>query len=212
MLRKLIAGLLALVIGFSMIGTVTAQEPPSEPLPPADCNAIEPIDPVAYNEAVLASVPPLPQPQNPEGEPAGEDVVASVTEVIAQSIACTNAGDYARLMAVIDPMYAPTLIGVPYGEFPTTLTALVEASLAAVEATPMLEDIDQTVVSSELLGVSNVQVHDHGVVSAVAEIWQTAGYLSTATIYLRTQEATGNYVIFAYVFHGQTTPYIPDGF
>lgn len=211
-MRKVIAGLFALMIGLSVMAPTSAQEPPSEPLPPADCNAVEPIDPAAYNEAVLASVPPLPQPLHPEGEPASEDVVAAVTDVIAQSIACTNAGDYARLMAVIDPMYAPTLIGVPYGDFADTLTTLVEASLATDVATPMLEDIDQTVVSSELLSVTNVQDHGNGVVSAVAEIWQTAGYTSTVTIYLRTQEATGAFVIFSYVFHGGTTPLIPAGF
>ena len=210
-MKKFFALFVLALIAATVSSPVAAQESTPEALQPGTCS-VDPVDAATYYDAVMASIPPLQQPIAPEGEAASDDVIDAVTETILQSIACTNAGDFARLLAVIDPSYAPTLIGVPYGDFEAALFALVEASLDATAATPMVDDIDQSELSSSGVWIGDVLDHGNGIVSAVATIDSDMGYSSTFTIYLRQQEETGAWVIFYYAVHGLVTPLIPAGF
>jgi len=210
-MRKAGMLLVAFLLGLTLFSPVAAQDAPAGTPVAAECT-VAPIDATTYYEAVMNSVPPLQQPINPEGPAASEEIAAAVTEVIQQSVACTNAGDFARLLAVIDPSYAPALIGVPYGQFEAALHALVEGSLDATQATPMVDDVDQSELNPTIVSVTNVLDHGNGIISAVAQIESNVSFASTFTIYLRVQEATGQYVIFYYAMHDLVTPIIPAGF
>lgn len=165
------------------------------------CLAVTPIDPVAYNEAIQASTPPLAQNPYPSGTPADDETVAAVTTVIEQSVACTNIGDLGRLLAVIDPSYAPTLLGVPLSDVPAAVEAAAATSSPEGPATPLVDDVDQGGLVSELLDVSNVQVLENGDVAAEATVQRTEMPATTFTIYLRYNDAESRYVITTYSYH-----------
>lgn len=205
-MRQIILGFLtAFLIGGSASVPVMSQETPAvDPDAAAQCT-VDPIDPDAYNAAILESIPPLPASTSPEGEPADDETVEAVTEVIAQSVACTSAGDLGRLLAVIHPSYAPTLLGVPYGDVPAAVAA-AQTSEASGPATPLVDDVDQGSLVTTLDSVSNVIVLENGQVAAEAVLVREGFPPATATIYLEMDEATGRYVIVNYAFHEGETP------
>jgi len=196
--RLLRTGLLfAFLALIAVTPSVTAQEATPTPLGAEHCT-VDPIDPDAYNAAIMASIPPMAADPNPTGTPADDATVAAVTDTIEQSIACTNIGDLGRLLAVIDPAYAPTLLGVALKDVPAAVEAAAATSVHDVPATPLVDDIDQGALVSRLLGVENVQVLDNGQVSAQATV-QRLGYpVFQVTIYLRMDESLGRYIITNY--------------
>lgn len=200
--RLLLAGLglmLALALAPVHAQDATPAASPT-PLGPEYCT-VEPIDPAAYYEAVWNSIPPLQQPANPVGEPADENTIAAVTDTIQQSIACTNIGDLGRLLAVLDPAYAPTLLGVPLKDVEAALQAAAETSTSTDPATPLVDDVDYEGLVSTLNSISNVQLFENGSVSALVEVQRVGFDPYTATIYLRMDETTGRYIITHYTFH-----------
>jgi hypothetical protein len=206
-MRRIALGLVsALLIGVSASSPTMSQETPAvDPEAAAQCT-VDPIDPDAYNAAILESIPPLPASTSPVGEPADDETVSAVTEVIAQSVACTSAGDLGRLLAVIDPSYAPTLLGVPYGDVPAAVEAAAQTSEAAGPATPLVDDVDQGSLVTTLDSVSNVVVLENGQVAAEAVLVREGFPPTTATIYLRMDEAAGRYIIVNYAFHAAEMP------
>lgn len=154
----------------------------------------------------MESIPPLPASTSPQGEPADDATVEAVTEVISQSVACTSAGDLGRLLAVIDPAYAPTLLGVPYGDVPAAVEAAAAISEQAGPATPLVDDVDQGSLVTTLESVSNVMVLENGQVAAEAVLVRDGFPPTTATIYLEMDEESGRYVIVNYAFHQGETP------
>jgi hypothetical protein len=172
------------------------------PLGAASCT-VDPIDPTTYNAAIQKATPPLPQPVVATGKPADQATVDAVTDTIKQSIACTNIGDLGRLLAVIDPSYAPTLLGVPYADVPAAVVAAAKTSQAS-NATPLVDDVDHQGLVSSLIGVTNVVVLDDGQVAAVAAISRQGFPVSVATIYLRNDPDQGRYIITNYSFHPAT--------
>lgn len=206
MRRTIITAMTAVTLSMAGAFSLAAQEAPAvDPEAAAQCT-VEPIDPDAYNAAILESVPPLPASTSPEGEPADEATVEAVTEVINQSVACTSAGDLGRLLAVIDPSYAPTLLGVPYGDVPAAVEAAAETSHASGAATPLVDDVDQGSLITTLDSVSNVIVMEDGQVAADAVLVREGFPPSTATIYLEMDDETGRYIIVNYAFHEGETP------
>jgi hypothetical protein len=170
----------------------------------AESCTVEPIDPVAYNAAIDASIPPLAANPYPVGELADAETVAAVTEVIEQSVACTNIGDLGRLLALLDPAYAPTLLGVPYAEVPAAIEAAAAVSTSPDPATPLVDDIDQEGLVSRILDISNVQVLEDGRVSAEATVERLDMPATTFTIHLRYDEVEGRYIITNYAYHYPT--------
>jgi hypothetical protein len=162
---------------------------------------VEPIDPVRYMAAIEASIPPLSANPFPVGTPADDATIADVTAVIEESIACTNVGDLGRLLAVLDPAYAPTLLGVPYSDLPAALEAAAATSMSDAPATPLVDDVDQGGLVSTLLGITNVQMLEDGSVSAEATVQRTDMPTTTFTIYLKFDDALGRYLITTYAFH-----------
>jgi hypothetical protein len=186
---------------FALAPAVFAQdEATPAPLGAESCT-VDPIDPIAYNAAIAEAIPPLPSAPFPTGEPADEATVEAVTDVIQQSVACTNIGDLGRLLALLDPAYAPTLLGVPYAEVPAAVEAAAAASVSTDPATPLVDDVDAGGLVSSLLGVTDVLVLPDGQVAAVATVQRVGMDPSTFTIYLRMDEAVGRYIITTYAFH-----------
>jgi hypothetical protein len=184
-----------------VFGTMSAQDAPLPNLPGAESCTVDPIDPDAYVAAIGVSVPPLPANPYPAGTPADEEIVDAVSEVIVTSIACTNVGDLGRLLAVLDPAYAPTLLGVPLVDVPAAIEAAAATSASAAPATPLVDDVDQGGLVSSLLGIANVQTLEDGAVSAEVSLQRTGLPPTTFTVYLVFDEAESRYLITNYAYH-----------
>jgi len=204
-MRTLIGALvLSLLATLAAAPMATAETGTPAPLGAADCT-VEPIDPATYTAAIAAATPPPPLPGTPTGTPADDATVAGVTEAIKQSIACTNAGDLGRLLAVIDPSYAPTILGVPNDQVPAAVEAAAKTSAASGPATPLVDDLDSTSLVSNLISVTNVvQLPEdffHGLVSAEVKISRPGIGTVTATVYFRKEG--DHYIITQYVYTQQ---------
>jgi len=88
----------------------------------------DPIDPSTYIAVIAAATPAPPLPATAKGTPADAATIAAVMDTMRQSVACTNAGDLGRLLALIDPAYAPTLLGVPNDKVPAAVEAAAKTS------------------------------------------------------------------------------------
>lgn len=198
---------LALVIAASSAMAQDAATP--DALGAAECT-VDPIDPEAYVATIAAATPAPPLPVNTDGVAADDATVAAVTDTMRQSIACTNAGDLARLLALIDPAYAPTILGVPFDRVDEAVRAAVTDSPGDTPATPLTDDLDGTSLQSTLLRITDITVLPDaffkGQVSAIVTIRRPGIAVVTATVYLR--EEQGRYVITNYVYH--TTPTTPS--
>jgi hypothetical protein len=201
MRTNILRGLIVSIASIALVSTAAAQDVATPaPLGAAECT-VAPIDPDSYNAAIQASTPPLAQPIVASGFPADEETIAGVTDAIQQSVACTNIGDLGRLLAVIDPAYAPTLLGVPFADIPAAVEAAAATSNLAGPATPLVDDLDQGGLVSSLLGISDIVELEDGTSAAVATV-QRIGYPATTfTIYLRYDETEGRYIITNYTFH-----------
>lgn len=203
MRRHLTAAALSLLAAtLSPLASATAQEATPAPLGPEECT-VEPIDPATYIAAINAATPAPPLPATAEGEPADEATVAAVTETMRQSIACTNAGDLGRLLAVIDPSYAPTILGVPFDQIPAAIEAAATSSATPTAlSTPLTDDLDQTSLYSTLLSVTDVRVLPqeffNGQVACTVTISRPDIAVVTATVYLRLEG--DRYIITNYVY------------
>ena len=201
---RLTAAALALLAAtaLSPLAPAWAQDATPAPLGIADCT-VDPIDPASYVAAINAATPAPPLPATADGEPADESTVAAVTDTMRQSVACTNAGDLGRLLAVIDPAYAPTLLGVPFDQIPAAVDAAAATSATPVAvATPLTDDLDDTSLISSLLSITDVRVLPeaffNGQVACTVVISRPDIAVVTATVYLR-QEGD-RYVITNYVY------------
>lgn len=190
------------VIAVLATGSLVRAQDVATPAPlGAESCTVDPIDPDAYNAAIAEATPPIAQPVDAVGDPADEATAAAVTEAIEQSVACTNIGDLGRLLAVIDPAYAPTLLGVPNADVPAAIEAAAASSNAAGPATPLVDDYDQGGLVSSILGITDIVVLPDGGAAAVATV-QRVGYPATTfTIYLRFDAAENRYIITSYTFH-----------
>ena len=208
--RLSVAGVLvALMAMLAFVPSTMAQDATPAPLGAADCT-VDPIDPDAYSAAIAAATPAPPLPVTATGgTPADDATVAAVTDTMRQSIACTNAGDLGRLLALIDPSYAPTILGVPNNQVDAAVQAAAETSAVAASSTPLVDDLDGTSLQSTLLSVTDIvvlpEVFFNGQVSAQVAIDRPDIATVTATVYLR-QEGD-RYIITNYVY--QTIPATP---
>jgi hypothetical protein len=203
-MRKLLVGLLLSFVAVTSTVSIAGAQDEATPAPLGAANCtVEPIDPDAYNAAIAEATPPLPQPMVAVGEPADKTTIAAVTDAIEQSVACTNIGDLGRLLAVIDPAYAPTLLGVPFADVPAAVEAAAATSNSTGPATPLVDDYDSGGLVSSLLEVTDVVVLPDGRAAAVATVQRVGMPATTFTIYLRFDEAENRYIITSYTFHPQ---------
>ena len=151
----------------------------------SDCD-VDPIDPVAYGDAVRAASDPGERRPLDDAEPADETTVAAVTAVIDMSVSCTNAGDMSRLLALTDPAFAPSMLGVDRADVqPEIDRAVAEAPAAGETGDPLVEESDGQPVTPTLLGIGDIVTFSDGLVAADVEIesLQTRGRVD-ARVYL----------------------------
>ena len=165
----------------------------------ADQCTVAPIDPATYGASAVVATPQPVTGDTAAGEPADDATTFAVYDTIVQSIACTNAGDLARLLAVIDPSYAQTLLGVPADQVQAAIDAAVAAAPApGGTATPLVDDNDQSAIRSTLRGIDGIVTLPDGQVAATVQIDSPQTGPVTTVIYLRMGE--NRYLITNYVF------------
>jgi hypothetical protein len=168
------------------------------PLGGGECT-VDPIDPATYGAAALSATPQVATPEAATGEPANGATVFAVYDTIVQSIACTNAGDLARLLAVIDPSYAQTLLGVPADQVQAAIDAAVALSPArGGTATPLVDDNDQSAIVTRLVSIGEIVTLPDGQVAATVGIDSPQTGPVTTIIYL--SRTADRYLITNYVF------------
>ena len=160
---------------------------------------VDPINSKTYGAAAAAATPVAGPPSIDTGRPADSQTVLAVTDTIQQSIACTNAGDLGRLLAVIDPSYASTLIGVPPDQLQAAIDAASALSAPPDEpATPLVDDRDQSAIMTRLLSIDRIVSFSDDTAAAVVQIDSPQTGPTTATIYLR--DNGNRFVITIYIF------------
>lgn len=199
-----------LIVALALTWSVAAQDAPATPgatpfaspeatpvtLGAAECT-VDPIDPVAYGEAVRAAVSVTDSPAIETGQPADAETVAAVTATIEGSIACSNAGDMARLLTLTDPAFGPAMLGVGREDVqPEIDRAVAESPATQGQAgPPLIEESDGREVSATLLGIGEIVTFPDGTAAARIELDspQTGG-VATAVVHLRPTDA-GYYVV-----------------
>ena len=183
---------------------VGAQGTPATPtgtpsaLGAADCT-VDPIDPDSYGAAAVSATPQAETPDLSAAEPVDDATAFAIYDTIVQSIACTNAGDLARLLAVIDPSYAQTLLGVPADQVQAAIDAAATTSpVQGDTGTPLADDNDQTAIVSTLRGIGDIVTLPDGQVAATVQIDSPQTGPVSAIISLRMGE--DRYLITNYVF------------
>ena len=199
---------LVLVLGLAAERAITgisrAQAPAGSATPQtlgaADCNAT-PVDPTAYATAITAATP-IARATTPlsGGTPADAATTAAVTDTIRQSIACTNAGDYSRLLAVTDPGYAFTILDLNPGDAAAVIQDVAGTPGPINLATPHANVDGPASNQIQLVSVDNVMLLPDGQVWAATIITSPATGLTTVQIDLRFEN--GRYVVTNYVFTG----------
>jgi copper transport protein len=118
------------------------------------------VAPRTLDEIAALSAGPIPrEPPNAAetgGAPADEATIAGVTATARELVACSNAGDILRRLA----LYSDSRLRFAYPEGPTR-------ALEAIAAEPLPLALDQRVA---LLGVQDVRLLDDGRVSARVEV------------------------------------------
>ena len=69
----------------------------------------------------------------PVGEPADEEMVSAITATVRASVACRNAGDYARMLVFFTPNMLAELYGSPATVDPEVLQGIQEGPRAVPE-------------------------------------------------------------------------------
>lgn len=193
--------ILLMIATFGVARGVTAQDAtPSTVFSEATCT-VDPIDPDTYNAAIAAATPPVEQPIEAIGDPVSDEVATAVIDTIVQSVSCTNAGDLGRLLAVIDPAYAPTLLGVPTEDIPAAVEAAAASSVSTDPATPLVDDVDGEGLVSQILRITDIVDLGDGKVAAVTTIQREGFPPTTFTIYFQWSDEADRYIITWYTFH-----------
>ena len=83
----------------------------------------------------------------PQGEPADEETVAAITATVRESIACRNAGDYARMLVFFTPAMLVELYGSPATVDPEVLRGIQEGPRPVPETRRLrIEAIEEIVM------------------------------------------------------------------
>jgi hypothetical protein len=82
----------------------------------------------------------------PAGEPADEETVAAITATVRESIACRNAGDFARMLFFLTPNMLAELYGSPATVDPEVLQGIQEGPRALPEPRRLRLDAIESIV------------------------------------------------------------------
>jgi hypothetical protein len=82
----------------------------------------------------------------PAGEPADEETVAAITATVRESIACRNAGDFARMLVFFTPNMLAELYGSPATVDPEVLQGIQEGPRALPEPRRLRLDAIESIV------------------------------------------------------------------
>jgi hypothetical protein len=82
----------------------------------------------------------------PAGEPADEETVAAITATVRESIACRNAGDFARMLVFLTPNMLAELYGSPATVDPEVLQGIQEGPRALPEPRRLRLDAIESIV------------------------------------------------------------------
>jgi hypothetical protein len=82
----------------------------------------------------------------PAGEPADEETVAAITATVRESIACRNAGDFARMLVFFTPTMLAELYGSPATVDPEVLQGIQEGPRALPEPRRLRLDAIESIV------------------------------------------------------------------
>ena len=195
-----LVALLAVLLTWS----VAAQDAPATPgatpmaspvatpiaLGAAQCT-VDPVDPVAYGDAVRAANSVNDPLAFTTGQPADATTADAVIATIEGSIACSNAGDMARLLTLTDPAFAPAMLGVGRADVqPEIDRAVAETPAQGQAGPPLIEESDGREVSATLLEIDGVVTFPDGTAAIMIRLDspQTNG-VSDATAWLRQTDA-----------------------
>ncbi len=152
---------------------------------------VDPVEPVAYGDAVRAATSVTDPPAFATGQPADATTTDAVIATIEGAIACSNAGDMARLLTLTDPAFAPAMLGVGRADVQPEIDRAVAETPAEGEAgPPLIEESDGREVSAMLLEVGSVVTFPDGTAAIMIRLDspQTNG-VATATAWLRPTDA-----------------------
>jgi hypothetical protein len=132
---------------------------------PEECT----VEPMSLDRLAQLVATPVPEPvaspeasptpfAMPEGQPADEATVAEITAAVRQFIACINAGDYARLLALYSDRAIAEIVLAPIGG-----QATAQEILDSLGAPQVLPDDQRTV----LIRIEEVRVLPDGRVAAL---------------------------------------------
>jgi hypothetical protein len=193
----LTVALFALIVPWSVAAQDTPATPVATPagtpiaLGAAECT-VDPIEPVSYGNAVRAAVSVTDPPAIETGQPADAETVTAVSETIRTAIACSNAGDMARLLTLTDPAFAPAMLGVDRTDVqPEIDRAVAESPVERGQAAPpLIEESTGQEVSATLLGIGDIVSFPNGTAAVRMQLDspQTGGQ-ANATAWLRRTDA-----------------------
>ncbi len=200
--RHLVSAILP--VALLLTWSVAAQDAPASPgatpmatpmatpiaLGAAQC-VVEPVDPVSYGEAVRAATSVTDPPAFETGQPADDETTEGVIATIEGSIACSNAGDMARLLTLTDPAFAPAMLGVAREDVqPEIDRAVAEAPAQGEAGPPLIEESDGREVSATLLEIGDVVTFPDGTAAIMIRLDSPQTYgVATATVHLRPTDA-----------------------
>ena len=183
-ITRLAGGLLAsLLLSLSLGAGVSAQDQTPRELPftpdPGFCTieprSIDELTTMFGTPSAATPMPPTPEIGTPAGEEADEEIVGQVTTTVIEAVACANATDYFRFLALISDEALPAFIG----DAEIDREALGQLEMLA--GTPQAEQ-DWTT----LIDVRDVRSED-GQISAIVET-ETAGQSAQADLFYFVQE------------------------
>ena len=204
-----LALVLALLLAFGRSGTVASMTQSQattgtpETLGAVECDAT-PVDPDAYARAIVAATP-IARATAPlsGGTPADAATTAAATDTIRQTIACTNAGDYSRLLAVTDPGYAFTILDLQPDDAASVVQDVASTPGPINLATPHAHIEGPASNQIQLVSVDQVMVLSDGEIWASVTIASPATGLTTVQIDMRFEG--GRYVLVKPCLHRTAT-------
>lgn len=183
-MTRLASGILAsLLLSLSLVSVATAQDQTPRELPftpdPGFCT-IEPrsIDELATmfgTPPAATPMPPTPDIGTPAGDEADKEIVGQVTTTVIEAIACANATDYFRFLALFSDEALPVFVG------DAELDRDTLRQLEMLAGTPQAES-DWTTLTD----VRDVR-NDDGRISAIVET-ATAGQAAQADLFYFVQQ------------------------
>ena len=189
-IRAVLAGLVAALV---LTGGALAQD--ATPSPGGGVCTVEPYDLATVLQpgdgTPVAEASPAASVERPTGEPAGEDVVAGVTETINQFVACINEGFQFRVLFLFTPEYLQQFITEQAGQLTAeAIQQLAEFALGE-ESTGVLPEDERTVIAS----IEDVEVLDDGRVVATVIGDDLSQPEEASPIYFIFEEVDGRYLI-----------------